>query len=70
MPPGTAATAGGLDTEVSSSMPEPNVGDVLVAKVDELVGKAANILNEIRAVTEQLHPERVRSCRNAITMRP
>ena len=51
-------------------MPEPNVGDGLVAKVDELVGKAANILDEIRAVTEQLHPERARSCRNAITMRP
>jgi hypothetical protein len=49
-------------------MPEPNVGDLLVAKIDELVAKAASILEEIRVVTEQLHPERARSCRNAITM--
>ena len=47
---------------------EPNVRDLLLAKVDELVAKAANLLEEIRAVTEQLHPERARSCRNAITM--
>ncbi|MGH9215846.1 MAG: hypothetical protein ACRD0V_02010 [Acidimicrobiales bacterium] len=49
-------------------MPDPNVGDLLPAKLDELVAKAANLLEEIRAVTEQLHPERARSCRNAITM--
>jgi hypothetical protein len=28
----------------------------------------SRILDEIRAVPEQLHPERARSCRNAITM--
>jgi hypothetical protein len=49
-------------------MPDPNVRDLLLARVDELVAKAANLLEEIRAVTEQLHPERARSCRNAITM--
>jgi hypothetical protein len=26
------------------------------------------LLGEVRTVTEQLHPERSRSCRNAITM--
>jgi hypothetical protein len=49
-------------------MPDPNVGDLLLAKIDELVAKAASTLEEVRAVTEQLHPERARSCRNAITM--
>jgi hypothetical protein len=27
-----------------------------------------SMLDEVRAVTEQLEPERARSCRNAITM--
>jgi uncharacterized coiled-coil DUF342 family protein len=49
-------------------MPDPTVREMLLAKVDELVAKAASILEEIRAATEQLHPERARSCRNAITM--
>jgi hypothetical protein len=49
-------------------VPDPNVGDLLLAKIDELVASAANLLEEIRAATEQLHPERARSCRNAITM--
>jgi hypothetical protein len=40
----------------------------LLVKLDELVARAPNLLEEIRAVTEQLHPERARSCRNAITM--
>ena len=41
---------------------------MLVAKIDELVAMAGRDLEEIRAVTEQLEPERTRSCRNAITM--
>jgi uncharacterized coiled-coil DUF342 family protein len=49
-------------------MSDPTVRDMLVAKIDEIVAKAATLLEEIRAVTEQLHPERARSCRNAITM--
>jgi hypothetical protein len=49
-------------------VPDPNVGDPLLAKLDELVARAANLLEEIRAVTEQLEPERARSCRNAITL--
>jgi hypothetical protein len=40
----------------------------LLAKLDELVARGANLLDEIRAVTEQFDPERARSCRNAITM--
>jgi hypothetical protein len=39
-------------------VPDPNVGDLLLAKIDELVASAANLLEEIRAATEQLHPER------------
>jgi hypothetical protein len=31
-------------------------------------GPHGTLLDEIRAVTEQLEPERARSCRNAITM--
>jgi hypothetical protein len=41
---------------------------MLVAKIDELVDMTAPDLDEIRAVTEQLEPERARSCRNALTM--
>jgi hypothetical protein len=49
-------------------MPDPTVRGHLVAKIGELVDRASRILDEIRAVPEQLHPERARSCRNAITM--
>jgi len=49
-------------------MPEPNVRDLLLVKIDELVAHMASLLAEISAVTEQLEPERARSCRNAITM--
>jgi hypothetical protein len=41
---------------------------MLVAKIDELVAMSTRDLDEIGAVTEQLEPERARSCRNAITM--
>ena len=49
-------------------MPDPTVREMLLAKVDDLVAKMATLLAEIRAVTEQLEPERALSCRNAITM--
>jgi hypothetical protein len=49
-------------------MPDPTVRDLLLARVDELVARMATLLDEIRAVTEQLEPERARACRNAITM--
>ncbi|MGH9286989.1 MAG: hypothetical protein ACRD0V_01615 [Acidimicrobiales bacterium] len=49
-------------------MPDPTVGDMLLARVDELVAQMTQSLEEVRTVTEQLEPERARSCRNAITM--
>jgi hypothetical protein len=41
---------------------------MLLAKVDDLTGRMTELVDEVREVTEQLHPERARSCRNAITM--
>ena len=47
---------------------DPDVRQLLLAKVDELTAKQADLLDEVKTVTEQLAPERARSCRNAITM--
>jgi hypothetical protein len=49
-------------------MPDGSVRAQLLARVDEITGHMAELLEEVRTVTEQLHPERARSCRNAITM--
>jgi len=49
-------------------MPDPTVRAMLLERVDELVARMATLLDETRTVTEQLHPERARSVRNAITM--
>ena len=49
-------------------MADPKVRDMLRAKVDDLTGRMTADLEEVREVTEQLAPERARSCRNAITM--
>jgi hypothetical protein len=49
-------------------MPDPNVRDLLLARVDEITASMTKQLDEVREVTEQLAPERARSCRNAITM--
>jgi hypothetical protein len=49
-------------------MPDPTVNEVLIARVDERAARMAQALEEVREVTEQLDPERARSCRNAITM--
>jgi hypothetical protein len=49
-------------------MPDPNVRELLLAKVDELTAAMTTHLAEVREVTEQLEPERAWSCRNAITM--
>jgi hypothetical protein len=49
-------------------MPDPTVNEMLIARVDELTGRMTELVDEVRAVTEQLEPERARSCRNAITM--
>jgi hypothetical protein len=49
-------------------MPDPSVRELLLAQIDELVAKVITLLAEVRAATEQLEPERARSCRNALTM--
>jgi CubicO group peptidase (beta-lactamase class C family) len=49
-------------------VPDGSVREQLLRRIDELVARMATLLEDIRAVTEQLHPERARSCRNAITM--
>jgi len=49
-------------------MPEGSVRALPLARVDELVASMTSELDEVRTVTEQLEPERARSCRNAITM--
>jgi len=41
---------------------------MLIANVDDLTAKMADLVAEVREVTEQVEPERARSCRNAITM--
>jgi hypothetical protein len=41
---------------------------MLVAKVDELVDMTSRDLDEIRAVTDQLEPERSQSCRVVLAM--
>jgi hypothetical protein len=49
-------------------MDKPTVRDLLLVRVDEITGRMAELVDEVREVTEQLAPERARSCRNAITM--
>jgi hypothetical protein len=49
-------------------MPDGSVRAQLLAEVDDLTGRMAELVDEARTVTERLEPERARSCRNAITM--
>jgi hypothetical protein len=49
-------------------MADPKVRELLLAKVDDLTRRMAELVAEVREVTEQLEPERARSCRNVITM--
>jgi hypothetical protein len=49
-------------------MPDDKVRQMLLARVDEITARMTELIAEVRAVTEQLHPERAPSCRNAITM--
>jgi hypothetical protein len=49
-------------------MPDPNVRDLLLARVDEITARMTELIAEVREVTEQLAPERAQSCQNAITM--
>jgi hypothetical protein len=47
-------------------MPDPTVREMLVAKVDEVVAMTGRDLDEIRAVTDQLEPDRAQSCRDVV----
>jgi hypothetical protein len=47
---------------------EPTVRAMLLAKVDELVANMTSELDEVRTVTEQLEPDRARSCRIAVSV--
>jgi hypothetical protein len=49
-------------------MPDGSVREQLLRRIDELVARIATLLAEVRAVTEQLEPERARSCRTAIIL--
>ena len=49
-------------------MPDPKVRHLLLAQGRRVTGRMADLLDEIRPETEQLEPDRARSCRNAITM--
>ena len=48
--------------------PTPPVREMLIAKVDELVGMTSRDLDEIRAVTDQLEPDRAQSCRVVVAL--
>ena len=49
-------------------MPDGSVRAQLLARVDEITARITELIAEVREVTEQLEPDRARSCRNAITM--
>ena len=52
-------------------MPEPSqppVRELLLRDVDELTKAITRALEGIRVATDQLEPDRARSCRNAINM--
>jgi hypothetical protein len=49
-------------------MPDGSVRAQLLRRVDEITARMTELIAEVREVTEQLAPERARSCRNAITM--
>jgi hypothetical protein len=41
---------------------------MLVAKIDELIAMTSRDLDEIRAVTDQLEPDRAQSCRVVVAL--
>jgi hypothetical protein len=47
---------------------QPPVERLLLDKIDEHTRVLTQGLDHIRGLTDQLHPERARSCWNAITM--
>jgi hypothetical protein len=44
-------------------MPDGSVRAQLLARVDEITARMSELVDEVREVTEQLEPERARSCR-------
>ena len=54
--------------DVDEPVAELTVRELLIDRIDEHCRLLALELDEVRKVTEQLEPERARSCRNAITM--
>jgi hypothetical protein len=59
------AMAGG---QVDEPTVEPTVRELLLARIDEHCRLLGLELDEVAQATEQLAPQRARSCRNAITM--
>jgi hypothetical protein len=47
---------------------QPPVEQLLLNRIDEHVKVLTRGLDHVASLCEQLHPERARSCRNAITM--
>jgi hypothetical protein len=49
-------------------MPEPTVRELLLADLDEVLAAVTRALDHIQEVTDQLEPERARSCKSAIAV--
>jgi hypothetical protein len=59
----------GIDREPSDEpMGDRTVREMLLARIDEHCRLLEIELERVTEVTEQLEPDRARSCRNAITM--
>jgi hypothetical protein len=59
----------GIDREPSDEPTDDGtVRELLLARIDEHCRLLEIELEQVTEVTEQLEPERARSCRNAITM--
>jgi hypothetical protein len=59
----------GIDREPSDEpMGDRTVREMLLARIDEHCQLLEIELERVAEVTEQLEPDRARSCRNAITM--
>jgi hypothetical protein len=54
--------------QVDDPTMEPTVSELLLSRIDEHCRLLGLELDQVAKACEQLHPERARSCRNAITM--
>jgi hypothetical protein len=57
-----------LGGQVDEPTVEPTVRELLLARIDEHCRLLGLELDQVAKATDQLEPERARSCRNAITM--